>query len=132
MVEGEEFERIRAEICASGPASDGENLLGMAIDCCAHLGDPAYADDVTHLWQDVKIRRSDGAEWLISGRATGKRGDAVPIAAELSTIWNRRLRYRYRSAHTLSTTAESVTLRGVTQLGPGDIWVTVRIEVALS
>ena len=74
VVESDEFERIRAEICASGPASDGDNLLGMEIDCCAFFGDPSYADDSPGLWQDMEVRRSEGAEWLISGRATGKQG----------------------------------------------------------
>ncbi len=131
MVESDEFERIRAEICASGPASDGDNLLGMEIDCCAFFGDPSYADDSPGLWQDMEVRRSEGAEWLISGRATGKQGDAPEIAAELSTIWDQHLRYHYRSANAVSTTADAVTLRAVTQIGPGDIWVTADVRVAL-
>lgn len=75
---------------------------------------------------------SGGAEWLISGRAVGKHGEAQAIASELSSIWDRHLRYRYRSAHTVSTAANAVTLRAVTQIGPGDIWVTADVQVALS
>jgi len=45
MVDLEEFEKIRAQVCASGPASRDDDLLGMEIDACAYLGDPAYADN---------------------------------------------------------------------------------------
>jgi hypothetical protein len=32
---------------------EGDNLLGMKIDFCAYLGDPAYADDssVARAWR---------------------------------------------------------------------------------
>jgi hypothetical protein len=132
VVEASEFELIRAEICASGPASDGDNLLGMEIDCSAHFGDPSYADDSPGLWWDMEVHRSEGAEWLISGRAVGKREDASAIAAELSTIWDQHLRYQYRSAHTVSRDEEGVALRAITQIGPGDIWATADVQVALS
>ncbi|WP_374969309.1 hypothetical protein [Terrabacter sp. BE26] len=72
MISAEEFDQARREICALGPASDGDNLLGMEIDFCAYLGDPAYADEGPDLWQDMVVRRSDGAEWLITGRASGR------------------------------------------------------------
>jgi hypothetical protein len=80
MVDPDEFESIRAEICASGPASNGDNLLGMEIDCFAFFGDPSYADDGPGFWEDMKIQRSEGASW--------------------------------------STSADSVTLRAATQIGP--------------
>ena len=131
MIDRDEFEAIRAEICASGPASEGDNLLGMEIDCCAYFGDPFYADDSPGLWRDMEVRRSKGGEWLISGRAVGKRADAPAIAAELSAIWDQRLRYHFRSAHTVSTAADSATLRAVTQIGPGDLWVTADVRVVL-
>ena len=131
MMDRDEFEVIRAEICASGPASDGDNLLGMEIDCCASFGDRSYADDSPGSWQDMEVRRSEGAEWLISGRALGKRRDAPAIAAELPAIWDQRLRYHFRSAHTVSTAVDAVTFRAVTQIGPGDLWVTVDVQVAL-
>lgn len=131
MVDHDEFEKIRAEVCTSGPASDGDNLLGMEIDCCAYLGDPAYADDDSGLWRNMEVRRSEGAEWLIAGRALGRHSDAPAIAAELSKIWDQQLRYHYRSAHTVGTSAESVTFQAVTQIGPGEIWVTAQVEVAL-
>ena len=38
MIDPDEFEALRAQVCASGPASSGDNLLGMEIDVCAYLG----------------------------------------------------------------------------------------------
>jgi hypothetical protein len=131
VVDGDEFERIRTEIRASGPASDGDNLLGMEMDCCAFLGDPDFANDDPGLWQGMTVRRSEGAEWLITGRATGRRSDAQSIADELPRIWEERLRYEYRSACTVTATSDCVSFRAVTQAGPGGIWVTAEVEVAL-
>jgi hypothetical protein len=72
MVNSEEFERVRADICASGPASDGDNLLGMEMDAYAYLDSPLNAHGDRVPWTDMTIRRSEGAEWLITGRASGK------------------------------------------------------------
>lgn len=131
VASADEFERIRAEVSASGTASDGDNLLGMEIDACAYLGDPAYADSHHEVWQDMRVQRSEGSDWLINGRAVGKSQDASSIAEALSQIWEQRLRYNYLSAHTVISAPDMVTLLAVTQIGPGDIWVTARIEVAL-
>ncbi len=132
VVERDEFERIRSDICASGPASDGDDLLGMEIDCCAYFGDPSVADDSPGLWHDMKVSRSEGAEWLISGQALGRQEDAVAIASTLCTIWDQDLRYQYRSAYTVDRSESAVTLRAVTQIGPGALWVTAHIQVAIS
>lgn len=131
MVETAEFERVRAEICASGPASRGDNLLGMEIDACAYLGDPAYSDEDPGPWTDMTVQRSESAEWLITGQAIGRAVDALAIAAELSRIWEQHLRHNYRSPHTVISTPDSVTLRAVTQIGPRDIWVTASVRVNL-
>jgi hypothetical protein len=132
VVDGDEFERIRADICASGPASDGDNLLGMEMDCSAFLGDPAFANDDPGLWHDMTVRRSEGAEWLISGRAVARFDDGPAIADALPKIWEEHLRYQYRSAHAVTRTSDSVLLRAVTQVGPGAMWVTAEVEVALT
>jgi len=50
---------------------------------------------------------------------------------ELSTIWEERLWYGYRAAHTIVSTPEVVTLLGVTQIGPGGFSVTAKFDVAL-
>ena len=130
VIRPDEFERLRAEVCASGPASDGDNLLGMEIDASVYL-DPSDGDDAG-LWRGMSVQRSEGAEWLINGRASGKLEDAASIAETLSRIWEQRLRYNYQSAHTVVPAPDSVTLLAVTQIGPGDIWVTAKIHVALS
>lgn len=132
VVESNEFERIRADICASGPASDGDNLLGMEMDCSAFLGDPAFANDDPGLWHDMTVRRSEGAEWLITGRAVGGFGDGLAVAEALPRIWEEHLRYEYRSAHAVTTTPDSVLFRAVTQAGPGAMWVTAEVRVALT
>ena len=128
--DGDELERTRADICASGPASDGDNLLGMEMDCSAFLADSALQEP--DLWHGMTVRRSEGAEWLISGRAVGRSGDGPAVAAALSNIWEERLRYKYLSAHTVKVTPESVLFRGVTQVGPGGMWVTAEVTVALT
>lgn len=132
MVDFEEFERVRADICASGPASDGDNLLGMEMDACAFLDSPLNAHGDRVPWHDMTVRRSEGAEWLITGRASGRVRDATSITEALSRIWEEHLRYSYRAAHTVVADGNSVSLRAVTQGGPGGIWVTAEIQVALS
>lgn len=132
MLNLDDFEQLRREICASGPASDGDNLLGMEIDFCAYLGDPAYAAEDPGLWQNMVIQRHEGAQWLITGRAKGRREDAGAIGAELARIWEERLRYQDRAGHTIETTADHVTLRAVTQSAPGELWVTATVQVDLA
>ena len=101
MLSLDDFEQLRREICASGPASDGDNLLGMEIDFCAFLGDPAYADEDPGLWQNMVVQRHEGAQWLITGRAIGRQEDADAIGAELARIWEECLRYQDRAGHTV-------------------------------
>jgi len=129
MLAREDFEVEKREVCASGPPSDGDNLLGMEIDCCAYFGDPAYADDDADLWHDMAVSRSEGAEWLITGRASAKLENAKLIAAELSRVWEEKLRYHYRSAHTIEQRPGEVVLLAVTQIGPSDLWVTAKVSV---
>ena len=128
----DDFEQLRREICASGPASAGDDLLGMEIDFDAFLGDHAAADEGPGLWQDMAIQRHQGAQWLITGRASGRREDADAISAELARIWEERLRYRDRAEHTVETAPDHVTLRAVTQIAPGGFWVTATVQVDLA
>jgi len=132
MVNSEEFERVRADICASGPASDGDNLLGMEMDAFAFLDSPLNAHGDRVPWTDMTIRRSEGAEWLITGRASGKVSDSTQIADALARIWEEHLRYSYTSSHAVGADTGCVSLRAVTQSGPNGIWVTAYIQVALS
>ena len=80
----------------------------------------------------MTITRSEGAEWLITGVASGKASDAAAIGDYLSRMWEEHLRYSHRSAHMISSTADQVVLRAVTLSGPGGIWVTAEVQVALS
>jgi hypothetical protein len=131
MLAREDFEAEKRQVCASGPPSDGDNLLGMEIDCCAYFGDPAYADDDADLWRDMEVSRSEGAEWLINGRARAKPENLKLIAEELSRIWEEKLRYHYRSAHTIELSPGEVVLLAVTQIAPAALWVTARIRVLI-
>lgn len=131
----EDFAKAKAEICAFGARSTGDDLLGMEIDFCVYLGDPAYADEGEEgpgLWQDMSIRQSEGAEWLITGRAHGRPADADAIAAQLSRIWDQVLRYPYREAHTVRRTPDGIRLQAVTQGEPGGLWVTADVHVDLT
>jgi hypothetical protein len=132
MLSLDDFEQLRQEICASGPASVGDNLLGMEIDFCFFLGDRAYADGERDLWQNMVVQRHEGTEWLITGRAIGRREDADAIGAELVRIWEDRLRYQNRAGHTVETAPDQVALRAVTQIAPGELWVTATVQVDLA
>ncbi len=132
MVDPDEFERVLADIRATGSASDGDNLLGMEMDAFAFLDGPLNASDDQVPWRDMTVRRSEGAEWLITGVASGKASDAGAISDSLSRMWEEHLRYSYQSAHTISSTTDQVVLRAVSLSGPGGIWVTAEVQVALS
>jgi len=100
------------------------NLLGMEIDFCAFLGDPACADENHGWWQNMVVHRHEGAQWLITGRAKGRREDADAIGAVLARIWQEHLSYRHGERHTIETAQDHITLRAVTQISPGGLWVT--------
>jgi len=124
------FAEQRQAISRSGPPSTGDNLLGMEIDFLAELGDPAYADNPHPLWTEPIVDRQP--DWLIHLSATARPG-ATPAQIEqaLTTAWTQTLRYTYREAHTVLTTPTSVTLQAITQIDPGDLWVTAQAQVVL-
>lgn len=62
VMNAEQFEATRREVSASEPASDGGNPLGMEMDFCAYLGDPASADEDPGLWHGLAVTRTEGAE----------------------------------------------------------------------
>ncbi len=132
MLNLDAFEQLRQEVCASGPASDGANLLGMEIDFCAFLGDPAYADEDPGLWQNMIVHCHEGTQWLITGQAEGRREDAGAIGAELVRIWEERLSYRYCAGHTIEATQTRIALQAVTQIAPDGLWVTATVQVDLA
>lgn len=57
MLTPDDFEELRREICASGRASGGDNLVGMAIDFDLCLGASEAADAVPGLWQNLDAQR---------------------------------------------------------------------------
>jgi hypothetical protein len=132
VVDSDEFERIRADICASGSASDGDNLLGMEMDASFFLDSPLNAAGDLVPWKDMTVQRSEGAEWLIRGEASGLASDAQAIGDYLSRMWEEHLRYGFRSAHTITSGTDCVHMHAVTLSGPGGIWVTAEVRVALS
>ena len=52
----------------------------------------------------------------------------------LCLIWEERLRYRYRhhAGHIIETAPDHVTLRAVSQIAPGELWVTATVQVDLA
>jgi hypothetical protein len=128
----DDFEHLRRWICASGRASGGVDLQGMVQDFWWALEDPADADEDPELWHDMDIQHHDSAQWLITGRATGRREDAEAIAAELARIWEEDLRYGYRDGHMIETAPDQVILRAVTQIASGGMWVTATVQVDLA
>jgi hypothetical protein len=129
----ERFERAMREIRTSGPASSGDDLLGMEIDFCHDLGDPAYADGhVAYPWRNMTVSHGKGDEWLIEGQARGRVADSEAIASALARTWEDSLRYPYREAHTIVQTPNEVALLAVTQMDSHQLWVTAKITVLLS
>lgn len=61
MLSPDDFEQLRWEICASGQASDGDNLVGMKIDFDAYLDGHAYADEDPGWWQNMVVQCHPGA-----------------------------------------------------------------------
>jgi hypothetical protein len=104
----------------------------MEMDCCAFLGDPAFANGDPDLWRDMAVRRSEGAEWLITGRAVARVAHGPAVADALPKIWEEHLRYEYRSAHLVTTSPDLVLFQAVTQAGPRQMWVTSEVTVALT
>jgi len=77
---------VRASPCRHlrlGTAGDGDNLLGMEMDAYAFLDTPLNAHGDPVPWTDMTIRRSEGAEWLITGHASGKARDTTQIPTSL-------------------------------------------------
>ena len=127
----QEFEVARLEICASGPPSDGDNLLGMEMDFCAYLGDPAFANEDPGLWAGMSVWRAEGTDWLVRGAARSKRSLASEISTFLAGVWTENLRYEHREEHVVTMTPDEVSLRAVTQAAPSGLWVTALVQIEL-
>ena len=100
----------------------------MEIDFCAYLGNPAYADDDLGLWQGhggTQCFRRRGSRHSTRARREGRRGQNWR-----SEIWSDKLRYREAPEVTLED--DCVVFDGVSQIGPGELWVTAQIVVELT
>jgi hypothetical protein len=115
-------------MCAGGPPGEGDPLLGMEIDFCAYLGDHAYDDPAR--CKGMEARSASGGAALVTRHACGARGDAAKIGAALSEIWSDKL--RDREAHEVTLADDCVVLDAVSQIGPGELWVTAQIVVELT
>jgi hypothetical protein len=58
----DDWERRQREICASGPASSGDNLAGVAMDFDWFLGDDVNADEDPGLWQNMDVQRDQAPD----------------------------------------------------------------------
>jgi hypothetical protein len=58
--------------------------------------------------------------------------DADAIGAELCQDLEKYLRYRDRAGHTIQTARDHITLRAVTQMAPGGLWVTAAVQMDLA
>jgi hypothetical protein len=76
---GDGFGQTRRHICLR-PPGDGDNLLGMEIDFCAYLGDPAYADDDPLCGKGMEVGSASGGAALVTRHARGTREDAPRLA----------------------------------------------------
>ena len=71
-----------------------------------------------------------GGAALVTRHACGARGDAARIGAALSETWSDKL--RDREAHEVTLADDCVVLDAVSQIGPGELWVTAQIVVELT
>jgi hypothetical protein len=119
---------FRAEVLRvmqSGRPSDGDDLLGMEIDFVARLSDLNAVDDST-----VSVRRTSHADSLIVADCAIAAGTSLEEAAdEVRQAWVGPLRYNFYEAHDLTLSAETAVLRFVTQIGPGEFYVTGEVTV---
>ena len=99
----------------------------MEIDFCAYLGDPVYADDDPALWQGrggTQCFRRRGSRHSTRARRARRRGQN----------WRSPQRDLERQAptpkaHEVTLADDCVVLDGVSQIGPGELWVTAQIVV---
>jgi hypothetical protein len=103
----------------------------MEMDCFHYLNGADQDPGLPALWDDATASRSDVIDWLITGAAKGHGRNANEVAAELGRVWEQRLRYNYRAAHTVVQGPDECILLAVTQIAPDGFWVTVRFAVSL-
>ena len=121
----DEFREATLAIVRSGTPSADANLLGMQIDFDLVLAGLEQIDA-----DSVVVECTPQAERLIRGSCKPAIGVSPAAAIEaVRRAWLATLRYNYTEAHCTVLAERSATLEFVTQIGPGAIYVTGRVDV---
>lgn len=127
VVTEDEFRDATLAIMQSGTPSAGDNLLGMEMDFYVRLGELDEVDEYS-----VVVQRTEHAERMIRASCTPTMdvppSDAVEV---IRREWLADLRYAYMEAHCVSASERGMTLDFVTQIAPGGLYVTGRVEVCV-
>jgi hypothetical protein len=117
------FEDARRRMMASGPPSNGDDLLGMEIDFEAYL--PRCS-----ALQSVRATHTGNPESLIVAECVAHSAASPDAVVEqLRRTWQEDLSYRYCEAHRIRRSQGAVHLDVVTQIGRGQFYVTGTIVV---
>lgn len=124
----DDFGRAVLRVMADGPASSGDNLLGMEMDFFIRLGDLEEIDG-----DSVEVQRTDSPECLIRASCRAAPGVSLDAVADgVRREWLLNLRYNHFEAHCVRTEPTSAVLEFVTQIGTGSFYVTGRVEIVPS
>lgn len=125
MVGGADFMSEVRDVVRDGRPSSGGDLMGMAMDVDAYLFELPELDTAS-----IETARTGHAECLIRTRCRVAGGVTISQGAEaVRGAWLQDLRYSYREAHRVRVTVDSAVVEFVTQMGPGRLYVTGRIEI---
>lgn len=136
----EAYRRLRGQLEASARPSDGDDLLGMQVDVEHYLGpDGPFGDDHLLVTTTAGEDEDEPDPGVIRGYGTWSEPDPGgrerrrlmrERAQRLSQVWTDELAYQHAQAHVVTAAwGGSLCLRGVTQIGPGEFFVTVLLEV---
>lgn len=121
------FPETKRAIVASGQASRGGNLDGMIMDFDAYLEMSDLVED-----RSVSIDRTDDVSSLLLATCDATAGAGTEdVIAELARIWESSLRYSGPSAYEVGRDGNAVVFDFVTQMAPGELFVTGRITVRI-
>jgi hypothetical protein len=120
-----EFRQAVVRAMQSGPPSQGDNLLGMEIDF------EVYLEDLTEIEESsISVARTNNHESLIVTACTAAAGVSLRTAAQaVRRASLGPLRYEFHEAHGLTVSNDQAVLRFVTQMGPGELFVTGQVTI---
>jgi hypothetical protein len=127
-VPSETFDDVVARVARDGEPSSGDNLLGMQMDFDAYLSMLEAIDGGS-----ISVERTDRPDRLL--RVSCRAADKVSLAVAAQFVvdtWKSRLRYAYLEQHQLVEAEGVAVLDFVTQMGPGRLYVTGRVEIHAS